>query len=53
MTAVRLWWQRRTLHTRLSLLVTGAVAAAVVTLAIAAWVVVAELQARPEPGEEA
>jgi two-component system sensor histidine kinase MprB len=38
------WWGRRTLHARLSLLVTGAVAAAVVTLAAAAWLVVAEIQ---------
>jgi two-component system sensor histidine kinase MprB len=38
------WWRRRTLHDRLSLLVTGAVAAAVVTLAVAAWLVVAEIQ---------
>jgi two-component system sensor histidine kinase MprB len=38
------WWQRRTLHARLSLLVTGAVAAAVVTLAVGAWLVVAEIQ---------
>jgi len=43
-TAVRRWWQRRTLHDRLALLVTGAVAAAVLTLAVAAWVVVAEIQ---------
>ena len=38
------WWARRTLHARLSLLVTGAVAAAVVTLAVLAWVAVAEIQ---------
>lgn len=38
------WWRRRTLHTRLSLLVTGAVAAAVVTLAVMAWLAVAEIQ---------
>jgi two-component system sensor histidine kinase MprB len=38
------WWRRRTLHDRLSLLVSGAVAAAVVTLAVAAWLVVAEIQ---------
>jgi two-component system sensor histidine kinase MprB len=38
------WWRRRTLHARLSLLVTGAVAAAVVTLAVASWLVVAEIQ---------
>src|SRR6185437_10652076 len=38
------WWSRRTLHARLSLLVTGAVAAAVVTLAVMAWLAVAEIQ---------
>jgi two-component system, OmpR family, sensor histidine kinase MprB len=38
------WWQRRTLHSRLALLVTGAVAAAVLTIAVAAWVAVAEIQ---------
>jgi two-component system, OmpR family, sensor histidine kinase MprB len=38
------WWERLTLHARLSLLVTGAVAAAVVTLAVASWLVVAEIQ---------
>jgi two-component system sensor histidine kinase MprB len=38
------WWRRRTLHTRLSLLVTGAVAAAVVTLAVVALLAVAEIQ---------
>jgi two-component system sensor histidine kinase MprB len=38
------WWQRRTLHARLSLLVTGAVAAAIVTVAVAAWLVVGEIQ---------
>jgi two-component system sensor histidine kinase MprB len=38
------WWARLTLHARLSLLVTGAVAAAVVTLAVASWLVVAEIQ---------
>jgi len=41
---VRRWWRRRTLHDRLALLVSGAVAAAVLTLAGAAWVVVAEIQ---------
>lgn len=40
------WWSRRSLHTRLSLLVTGAVAAAVVVFATAAWVAVVELQQR-------
>ena len=38
------WWRRRTLHARLSLLVTGAVAAAVVTVAVMAWLAVAEIQ---------
>jgi two-component system, OmpR family, sensor histidine kinase MprB len=38
------WWSRRTLHARLSLLVTGAVAAAVVTLAVMAWLAVDEIQ---------
>jgi len=38
------WWRRRTLHARLSLLVAGAVAAALVVLAVAAWVVVAGIQ---------
>ena len=38
------WWRRRTLHARLSLLVAGAVAAAVVTLAVAAFLAVAEIQ---------
>ena len=38
------WWGRRTLHARLALLVAGAVAAAVVTLAAASWLVVAEIQ---------
>jgi two-component system sensor histidine kinase MprB len=41
---VTAWWRRRTLHARLSLLVTGAVAAAVVALAVASWLVVAEIQ---------
>ncbi|MFI6077362.1 ATP-binding protein [Actinoplanes sp. NPDC051343] len=38
------WWRRRTLHARLSLLVTGAVAVAVLTLSAVAWLVVAEIQ---------
>jgi two-component system sensor histidine kinase MprB len=38
------WWRRRTLRSRLSLLVTGAVAAAVVTIAVISWVAVAEIQ---------
>jgi two-component system, OmpR family, sensor histidine kinase MprB len=38
------WWRRRTLHARLSLLVTGAVAAAVLALAVAAWLSVAEIE---------
>ena len=44
--AVARWWSRRTLHDRLSLLVTGAVAAAVLSLAAMAWVAVAEIQDR-------
>jgi two-component system sensor histidine kinase MprB len=43
-TVVRRWWSRRTLHDRLALLVSGAVAAAVLLLAVASWVVVAEIQ---------
>jgi two-component system sensor histidine kinase MprB len=38
------WWHRRTLHDRLSLLVTGAVAIAVLVLAALAWATVAEIQ---------
>lgn len=38
------WWHGRTLHARLSLLVTGTVAAAVVTLALVSWLVVEEIQ---------
>jgi two-component system sensor histidine kinase MprB len=38
------WWGRRTLHARLSLLVTGAVAIAVLVLAGLAWTTVAEIQ---------
>jgi two-component system sensor histidine kinase MprB len=38
------WWRRRTLHARLSLLVTGAVAAAVMTLSTIAWLAVGEIQ---------
>lgn len=37
-------WHRLTLHARLSLLVTGAVAVAVVTVAVGAWIAVAEIQ---------
>jgi two-component system sensor histidine kinase MprB len=40
------WWQRRTLHSRLSMLVTGAVAVAVVAVAALAWVAVAGIQHR-------
>lgn len=40
------WWRRRTLHARLSLLVTGAVAAAVITISVIAWLAVAEIQHR-------
>ena len=42
--ALKRWWRRRTLHARLSLLVTGAVAAAVLTVAALAWLAVAEVQ---------
>jgi two-component system sensor histidine kinase MprB len=42
--AARRWWQRRTLHDRLALLVSGAVAAAVLLLAVGAWLVVGEIQ---------
>jgi two-component system sensor histidine kinase MprB len=38
------WWRRRTLHDRLSLLVSAAVAAALTILACGAWLVVAEIQ---------
>jgi two-component system sensor histidine kinase MprB len=38
------WWRRRTLRARLSLLVTGAVAAAVVTISVIAWLAVGEIQ---------
>lgn len=38
------WWRRRTLRARLSLLVTGAVAAAVVTISTVAWLAVGEIQ---------
>src|SRR5690349_3657359 len=38
------WWRRLTLHTRLSLLVTGAVAAAVLTVAVLAFTAVREIQ---------
>jgi two-component system, OmpR family, sensor histidine kinase MprB len=38
------WWRRRTLRARLSLLVTGAVAAAVVTISVVAWLAVGEIQ---------
>ncbi|SDT14568.1 HAMP domain-containing sensor histidine kinase [Actinoplanes derwentensis] len=44
MTAVRQWWERRTLHARLAVLISGAVAAAVLSVAVAAWVAVAEIQ---------
>src|SRR3954470_12814779 len=40
------WWRRRTLHTRLALLVTGAVAVAVITLAGLAWATVGEIMSR-------
>jgi two-component system sensor histidine kinase MprB len=38
------WWGGRSLYSRLSVLVAGAVAAAVVAFAVAAWLAVAELQ---------
>ena len=37
------WWGQRTLHTRLALLVAGAVAAAVLGLAVLAWTAVTEV----------
>jgi two-component system sensor histidine kinase MprB len=45
------WWQRRTLHARLSLLVAGAVTVAVVTVAGLAWSVVAEILHRQTVSE--
>jgi two-component system sensor histidine kinase MprB len=41
---VTAWWRRRTLYARLSLLVTGAVAAAVILLAVLAWLAVDGIQ---------
>ena len=38
------WWRNRTLHDRLSLLVAGAVAAAVLVVSAGAWVTVREIQ---------
>ncbi|GIE86331.1 sensor histidine kinase [Actinoplanes regularis] len=38
------WWGARSLHARLSLLVTGAVGAAVVLVAAGAWIAVREIQ---------
>jgi two-component system sensor histidine kinase MprB len=38
------WWRRRTLHTRLSMLVTGAVTVAVLALAGMAWTAVSQVQ---------
>ncbi|MFI1988763.1 ATP-binding protein [Actinoplanes sp. NPDC020271] len=38
------WWRARTLHARLSLLVTGAVGAAVLLVAAGAWIAVREIQ---------
>jgi two-component system sensor histidine kinase MprB len=43
-TALARWWRRRTLHARLSLLVTGAVAVAVLTMAGLAFTAVREIQ---------
>jgi two-component system sensor histidine kinase MprB len=40
------WWRRRTLHARLSLLVAGAVAVAVVTLGAVGWAAVYEILQR-------
>jgi two-component system sensor histidine kinase MprB len=45
------WWQGRTLHARLSLLVAGAVAVAVVTVAALAWTVAAEILHRQTTSE--
>lgn len=45
------WWQRRTLHARLSLLVAGAVTVAVVTVAGLAWSAAAEIQHRQTVSE--
>lgn len=44
--AVAPWWHRRTLHARLSLLVTGAVAVAVLAVTGVAFAAVAEIQHR-------
>ncbi|GAA2608513.1 HAMP domain-containing protein [Paractinoplanes durhamensis] len=44
MTRIARWWRRRTLHGRLALLVTAAVSAALVTLSVAAWLAVGEIQ---------
>jgi two-component system, OmpR family, sensor histidine kinase MprB len=44
--AVGRWWRRRTLHARLSLLVAGAVAAAVLVVAGLAFAAVSEIQHR-------
>ncbi|MDI6100080.1 HAMP domain-containing sensor histidine kinase [Actinoplanes sp. NEAU-A12] len=38
------WWSNRTLHDRLSLLVAGAVAAAVLAVSAGAWLAVSEIQ---------
>ncbi|MET3424880.1 two-component system sensor histidine kinase MprB [Actinoplanes tereljensis] len=38
------WWRRRTLHSRVALLVTAAVSAALVALSVGAWLAVAEIQ---------
>jgi two-component system sensor histidine kinase MprB len=45
------WWRRRTLHARLSLLVTGAVAVAVLVVGALAFAVVAEIQHRQTMAE--
>ncbi|GAA4938473.1 HAMP domain-containing sensor histidine kinase [Actinoplanes utahensis] len=41
---MRTWWRSRTLHDRLSLLVAGAVAAAVLLVSAGAWVTVRQIQ---------
>ncbi|WP_430784426.1 HAMP domain-containing sensor histidine kinase [Actinoplanes sp. G11-F43] len=43
---MRAWWNERTLHDRLSVLVAGAVAAAVLLVSAGAWLLVAEIQQR-------
>src|SRR5690242_12525841 len=45
------WWRRRTLHARLSLLVTGAVAIAVLVVGSLAFAAVAEIQRHQLEGQ--